>query len=183
MYKQFFPPPLTPTTPDLHCEHNAFTHHIFPTLVHAAGVTILEELEASPESARNLLVRIFSLTNDEMPSDGERPTLALRDISISLDAIGTAPLVVLTLTPPREAIGAYFIGIVSGASAARTDQGVGYFTLERATARRTVVCEWVSVGGASLRHHNRGIGPKPTRELFVQAIARCLKDEAPSTES
>ena len=176
MYKQVFPHPLTPQTPDLTCGHNHFTHRVFPRLVRQNGLTAIEELEESAHSASALLAWAFSLTNEMLPLTDETAPLNLRDISVTLERVNESSLVIVTLTKPKETIGTYLIGLLAPPpSPTSSDTAIRYFTLERATSRRTALCEWVAEGEENFMHRYLAAGPTPTERLFAQAITQFLE--------
>ena len=176
MYKQVFPSPLTPKTPDTHCGHNEFAHRVFPRLVRKNGITVIEELEASALSASNFLDWAISTTNEALPVDDDREKLFLRDISITLESVHNASLVILTLTKPQEAIGTYFIGLLAPVSPpSNSDSAIRYFTLERSDSKSTALCEWVAEGEDNFSHRYLTSGPKPTERLFAGALTHYLE--------
>jgi hypothetical protein len=178
MYKQIFPNPLTSRTAKLQCGHNAFAHHIFPRLANNNGMTTIEELEASPESANRFLEWALSVTNEALPIENDMPTLKLRDISITLEAINEASLVIITLTKPTHAIGTYFIGLLAPPSSSSSpSDAIRYFTLERAAPRGTALCERVAEGDDSFTHRYLMSGPKPRESLFAEALSQYLEIE------
>lgn len=176
MYKQVFPHPLTPTTPDMQCGHNHFTHRVFPRLVRQNGMTAIEELEASAHSASTFLAWAFSLTNEILPLTDDTTPLNLRDITVTLESVRESSLVILTLTKPRETISSYCIGLL--APLASANPAIRYFTLERSGSRGTALCEWVGEGEENFSHRYLAAGPKPTPRLFAQAITTYLEFSA-----
>lgn len=174
MYKQVFPNPLTPTTPDIRCGHNHFTHRVFPRLIRQNGMSAIEELEASAKSAGTFLAWALSLTNEMLPLTDDTPTLNLRDISVTLESVKNSSLVIVTLTKPQETIGTYFIGLLAPPPSSG-DTSLRYFTLERSDARSTALCEWVGQGEEHFMHRYLAQGPKPTERLFLQSISQFLQ--------
>lgn len=176
MYKQVFPKPLTPKTPNIHCGHNEFAHRVFPRLVRKNGITVIEELEASAQSASHFLDWAISTTNEALPVDEDREKLHLRDITITLDSVHNASLVILTLTKPQQTIGTYFIGLLAPLSPpSNSARVIRYFTLERSDSKSTALCEWVAEGEDTFSHRYLTSGPKPTERLFTEALSNYLE--------
>jgi hypothetical protein len=139
-------------------------------------MTALEELEASAHSASAFLSWAFSLTNEMLPLTDESATLHLRDIGVRLESIDNRPLVVITLTKPKEPIGTYYIGLLAPLSSDPIpDTPLRYFTLERSSPRGTALCEWVGDGIDTFTHRYLTSGPKPSEANFAKALAQYLE--------
>lgn len=176
MYKQVFLNPLTPKTPNTHCGHNEFAHRVFPRLVQKNGIAVIEELEASALSASHFLDWALSTTNEALPIDDDREKLYLRDISITLESVSNASLVILALTKPQETIGTYFIALLAPLSPpSNSDSAIRYFTLERSDSNSTALCEWVAEGEDNFSHRYLTSGPKPTARQFAEALTHYLE--------
>lgn len=79
--------------------------------------------------------------------------------------------VVVTLPPPQGMTEAYFVALLQKPG----ESGGRVFTLElgfslTAESSHTVLCEWTPDG----THLNRGPGPTPDVELFLQTITPLL---------
>lgn len=184
MHTESYPSPLTPTTPDNKCGHNAFVHHIFPHLVQRNRLATLDELAASPESASAFLAWAMSITNETIPVPDDFPALHLRDIAVTLEFGDRYLLGILSLTKPEHSIGAYFIGLLSLRGANEEDEPlVRYFTLERTADNETVLCERTSNAAGDFTHRNYGAGPQPVVGLFSKAIMDFLDFERASIQS
>lgn len=186
MYTHHFSAPLIPAMSDTQCDHNSFSHRAFPRIVQRNGAAVIEELEASPQSAAAFLAWAFDVTNETFPQSPTRSLLYLRDIAITADEIDSQPFAIVSLTKPQSHIESYCIGLLlSGQNPNLSTSRIRYFTLEDAGEGATVLCEWslpldVTAG---IRHLNHGAGSTPTPAAFQLRVSQFLRSESDSSDS
>ena len=178
--------------------NNTFTHEVLRNTAMELKSKIFGYLDANcPETLNSrlneLISNIFTRFNN-----GSELRFDSGDILVSHQTIGLAPCVIITMPPPKDITGAYFVAIVSripDTEVESRDRGeplkelpgspveecpINYYTLERGLAPRgevaTRFCEWSEKG-----RYNYCEGPTPTWECFLPfledvVVARAIEE-------
>ena len=131
------------------------------------GVMVSDEVQ-------DFLAHLLGVVQEQVP--GEEASFTAEDLVAHSVRIDDFPTVVIEFPAPVAQTEVYFIGAVLliDESGNVEDASVRFYTLEKADGGldsiETVLGEWSKDG----THGNLGKGPKPTPELFAEALGEQL---------
>jgi hypothetical protein len=178
--------------------HNTFTHQVLRDTALRLKSKIFAYLDTKCQITLNSRINeLISNGNPLLKAQSEHRFNASH-ISVSHITIGNAPCIIISMPPPKDITGAYFIAIVSRipdteVQSRNRDEPfkqlpgspveecpINYYTLERAFdpdgEGSTRFCEWSELG-----HYNYCEGPAPTMDCFLPflrevAVARAIEE-------
>lgn len=166
----------------LTCDHNGFTHRIFPRIVRREGAEILNLLAPTAPSLPYILANVCGIVEEIFPRSPENELLHMEDIGVSEEQLTHSKVLLFSLTTPKHPIGVYYIALQPPRA---ENEPARYFTFERLGVDEpdAVLCEWVVDEEGNASHRNIGGQGAPTIEAFKDALnlLGSLEQEAPKS--
>jgi hypothetical protein len=178
--------------------HNIFTHQVLRDTALQLKSKIFAYLDNKCQTTLNSRINELISNGNPLFKARSEHRFNASHISVSHITIGNAPCIIITMPPPKDTTGAYFIAIVSRipdteVQSLNRDEPfkqlpgspveecpINYYTLERAFdpdgEGSTRFCEWSKLG-----HYNYCDGPAPTMDCFLPflrevAVARAIEE-------